>query len=328
MWRELFTIPVLGLPVYGYGLMLVLGVWIGAEVAKHIANRLGLNGDHFVTMCIVALVSGVVGARLSHVLENLDVYTDSSRSVAENLRAAVNITSGGLTFYGGFIFATGVILIYTRIKGIPMLRGIDVIAPCLMLGLMFGRVGCLLNGCCWGQICDREAVPWAITFPYGSPPFEEHYQDGDLDEGSIPAELFRTVPNENGMLVQTLIDPKDVAKDERLSELAAETRSLPVHPTQLYSSLNGFLLFGLSLAYLTLLPAPGRVAALVLMSYAPARFTIELLRVNTPLAGDLTYSMWVSIFVFTAGLVLFFAAGRIAARTESISPAASSTTSS
>ncbi len=319
MFRELFTIPLLNLPVYGYGLMLVLGVWASAELSKYLANRLGMNGDDFVTLCLVALVSGVVGARVSHILENLGTYTDPGRSAWDNFTAAINITSGGLTFYGGFIMATFVAIGFGKLKGIPIRLGMDVIAPCLMFGLAFGRIGCLLNGCCWGQVCDRDEVPWAITFPYASPPYQEHFEDGDLPigEDGVPQDLIRFIETKQGDIVPVLADEKTVAADERLTALAGTTRSLPVHPTQLYSVLNALLLSGLCLTYLTTRPAPGRVFGLMLMTYGPARFVIESLRVNTRLAGDLTYSMWVSVIVTTAGVLLFALAGRMASKKAS-----------
>jgi len=182
--QELFRIPGLDLPVYGYGLMLVLGVWTAIEIGRRLAERVGVNGDHFVTMGLLALAAGVVGARLSHALENLDLYTRSDRSVWANLLAAVNIRGGGLTFYGGFLLATPTLIGYALWRKIPIRLGMDIVAPCLMIGLAFGRVGCLLNGCCWGQACD---LPWAVQFPYGSPPYVGAFEDGDL-------KVFEDVP--------------------------------------------------------------------------------------------------------------------------------------
>lgn len=96
-------------------------------------------------------MSGVAGARLSHVLENWSVYTDPHRTVLQNLWDAVNIRSGGLTFYGGFLLATPCTILYGIIKKVPIKTGMDIVAPCLMIGLGFGRIGCFLNGCCYGR---------------------------------------------------------------------------------------------------------------------------------------------------------------------------------
>jgi phosphatidylglycerol:prolipoprotein diacylglycerol transferase len=311
--RELFRIPILDLPVFGYGLMLVLGVWTAVELARYLANRFELKGDDFVTLGIIAMVSGVVGARISHVLENLDVYTSDQRSAWDNFIAAINISSGGLTFYGGFIVATAFAIAFGKLKKIPIRRGMDIVAPCLMLGLAFGRVGCLLNGCCWGQTCEPQQVAWSITFPYDSPPYDYHVDEGLVQ---VPDELVQLVPGqEPGELIRRPMSTDTLREQpEAIQDLAAAQQSLPVHPTQLYSVLNALLIMGLCLAFLAMLPAPGKVFALMLLCYGPGRFALEMLRVNTRLAGDLTYSMWVSIGVTTCGLLLYIVFGRLAAR--------------
>src|SRR5947207_11229188 len=99
----LFRIPGLGLPIYSYGVMLVIGFLLCLELAKFLARRVGIDPELFVNAGMIALVAGVIGARLSHVLENIHQYTDPHRTVWENFFDAVNIRSGGLTFYGGFI---------------------------------------------------------------------------------------------------------------------------------------------------------------------------------------------------------------------------------
>jgi phosphatidylglycerol:prolipoprotein diacylglycerol transferase len=161
----LFNIPGIDLPIYSYGLMLVIGFLVATELAKYLARRENLNADHFVNAALLALLAGVAGSRLSHVLENIGQYTDPSRSIWANFIDAVNIRSGGLTFYGGLLLATPVLIGYAVKKKIPLLAGMDIIAPCIMVGLAFGRVGCFLNGCCGGAACD---LPWAVTFPEAS----------------------------------------------------------------------------------------------------------------------------------------------------------------
>ncbi|MGI8966975.1 MAG: prolipoprotein diacylglyceryl transferase, partial [Limisphaerales bacterium] len=69
-----------------------------------------------------------------------------------------------LVFYGGFIGACLATIIYTQRKKIPIWKFADVLTPSLSLGHFFGRIGCLMTGCCFGKQCD---LPWAITFPPG-----------------------------------------------------------------------------------------------------------------------------------------------------------------
>lgn len=314
MLQELFRIPGLDWPVYGYGLMLVLGVYAAIELGRYLANRIGLDGDRFVTMGLLALAAGVFGARLSHVLENLGDYTNPERSVWQNLRAAANLSSGGLTFYGGFMAAVPVIWLYLRWRKLPVRLSGDIVAPCLMLGLAFGRVGCLLNGCCWGQVCDPDQVPWAITFPYDSPPYNEQYSKFQLEPPPSPlwVENSYLFNSETGETIPELKSKKEISGDAALSQLARRSRSLPVHPAQIYCILTALLIMAICLAYLGLRRSTGQVFALMLILYGIGRFTVETLRVEpvVKLFGwnpGFSYSMWVSILAFAAGVGLWLA---------------------
>ena len=311
MLQELFRIPGLNLPVYGYGLMLVLGVFAAVELGRHLANRSGLNGDHFATIGLLALVSGVAGARISHVLENLQDYTRGDVSVWQNLVHMANLSEGGLTFYGGFLLATPTLLLYAKWRKMPLRQGMDLIAPCLMIGLAFGRIGCLLNGCCWGQAVDPARVPWAVTFPYDSPPYQEQFHEGRI---TVPAPLLEQKETKDGRVVDVLRDRQEVAATPALVPLATGSRSLAVHPAQVYSSLNALLICGVCLAFLTVRHSAGQVFALMLLLYSVGRFTLETLRIEPAvplfdlpgtLAWNLSFSMWTAFFTFAAGAALW-----------------------
>src|SRR5438309_12061956 len=108
MQQILFHLPqwlpwIGGMPIYGYGVMLVTGFFACLQLAKFLARRSGIDPEVFVNAGLIALVTGVIGSRLSHVLENLPQYTDAHRTAWENFKDAANIRSGGLTFYGGLI---------------------------------------------------------------------------------------------------------------------------------------------------------------------------------------------------------------------------------
>src|SRR3954464_4315746 len=167
MHQVLFHIPGLGWPIYGYGVMLMIGFLLALELAKFLARRAGLDPELFVNCGLIALVAGVVGARLSHVIENWDVYTNPARSFGANLFDAVNIRSGGLTFYGGLLLAFPLTIAYGIYKRVPIRLGMDIIAPTIMVGLALGRVGCFLNGCCHGAACDPNFIG-AVRYPFGS----------------------------------------------------------------------------------------------------------------------------------------------------------------
>lgn len=154
------------LRVYGYGLMLVSGFLCGIWLARWRAKRAGENPDNMTQCSILALVGGVAGARAAFVIENWD--TEFARS--ENTLAEImNITSGGLIYYGGVLLAIVLVVAYLRFKRLGIRRYLDILAASMMIGLAFGRVGCLLNGCCYGARCSED-WPLAIKFPMYSKP--------------------------------------------------------------------------------------------------------------------------------------------------------------
>src|SRR5947199_8456136 len=99
MHPELFRLPIVHWPIYGYGVMLVIGFLLALELAKYLARRAGLDPELFVNAGLIALVAGIVGARLSHVLENWPTYTDAIRSYRANFWVEVHILRGGLESY-------------------------------------------------------------------------------------------------------------------------------------------------------------------------------------------------------------------------------------
>jgi phosphatidylglycerol:prolipoprotein diacylglycerol transferase len=72
------------------------------------------------------------------------------------------IQRGGLVYYGGLVGASLACIIFARVKNIPLWKLADTLTPSVALGSMFGRIGCLMNGCCFGRACE---MPWAIRFP-------------------------------------------------------------------------------------------------------------------------------------------------------------------
>lgn len=307
MWQDLlriplpFSLPVIGdeLVIHGFGLMLVIGFLCALELARYLSRKCRIDPELFGNAALIGLVSGIVGARLSHVLENWGEYSRADLSFGENFRNAINITSGGLTYYGGFLLAFITLVGYALWKKIPVRTGMDIIAPCLMVGLAFGRIGCFLNGCCFGAVC---AVPWAMSFPYGSPPYMEHVGEGKL---SVPPQLLRL----DAAGVPVPIDPARLRTPELkpLQPLAAVQRSLRIHPAQLYSAITAFALAALLVSHFTLQHPPGRTFALMMMLEGAARFSLELVRVEPPVIGPLSISMVISLGLIVLGIILWFA---------------------
>ncbi len=328
MYQELlrFHIPFLNgtHPIYGYGVMLVLGFLLSTQLAKYLARRhlpktvKGDPGDLFVNAALIGLVAGILGARLSHVLENIHDFTRSDRSAWDNFFSMIDLSSGGLTYYGGFLLAFPILVWYALRKKIPLRLGMDIIAPSLMVALGFGRIGCFLNGCCYGATCDANAW-YAVQFPYGSPPVQEELRDipvklsPDVKEKILPPDARRELVRDG-----EFVDAYTARHDADLKKFVAEVKSLPLHPAQLYSAFNAFLLAGLLTAYFTIPHATGRVFALMMIFEGATRFLLEMLRAEPAVTWlrwapypfkDYSLSMILGLLLVAMGITLWFAFG-------------------
>jgi len=149
--------------IYGYGLMLVLGFLSGIWLAHWRAKRMGENHETVTVVGILALVGGIIGARLAFILQNWSQFKN------KGLASTLDVTSGGLIYYGGVLLGTLMVVCYLWRKRIAVRRYLDIVAVSLMVGLAFGRAGCFLNGCCYGGRCDAH-WPLATQFPMYSKP--------------------------------------------------------------------------------------------------------------------------------------------------------------
>src|SRR5215831_7123800 len=138
-----------------YGVMLAVAFLVGTWIATREARLLRLDEDKLVTVILIALVSGVLGARLLYVLEHVDEFRREWGSVFA-------LWQGGLTLYGGVVAGALGGLLTARRLGLPMWVAADALTPSVALGTMFGRVGCFLNGCCYGR---PTHMPWGVVFP-------------------------------------------------------------------------------------------------------------------------------------------------------------------
>jgi phosphatidylglycerol:prolipoprotein diacylglycerol transferase len=307
MRQVLFRLHLFGhiIPVYGYGLMLVVAFLACVMTARYLAVRKGMNPEHFVDATLIAVATGLIGARLCSVLENLHEYTRTDRTIGQNLLGIFNTREGGLTFYGGFLLATPCVIAYGLFRRAKILVGMDIVAPLVMIGLGFGRIGCFLNGCCYGAPCS---LPWAVRFPYYSNAYIDQTLSGKL---IVPTDL-------QNMGTPLNPDLPSFAGNPRLAALAASSSALPVHPTELYSSFTGFLLAALLITYLGLPHIDGRVFALMLMLEGISRYLLEMIRVEpsvltVPWRGQtygLSISMILGLVVFIGGIVMWNLLGR------------------
>ncbi|GHT24187.1 prolipoprotein diacylglyceryl transferase [Planctomycetales bacterium] len=162
--------PEHGIPIRGYGFCLLLAIFSALLLVVYLGKEHAIKAETIYSLCLWAVVSGILGARIFYVTEYWQemLRFDAAGNLlwGDSLFSLVNIANGGLTVYGSVIGGIVGSLIFIRRNELPMLPMLDIMAPAFMLGIAIGRIGCLLNGCCFGGVCD---LPWAVTFPAGSP---------------------------------------------------------------------------------------------------------------------------------------------------------------
>ncbi|GAB6166992.1 prolipoprotein diacylglyceryl transferase [Thermostilla marina] len=348
-----------GLPIRGYGTMLLLAVLSSVGLAMYRAKRWGIDPDAIFELALWGIVPGIVGARAFHVIEYWSVdYAPILREqgLVPAVLAVINVPKGGLVVYGSLIGGIGGIAYYIFRRRLPLLPVLDLIAPSLVLGLAIGRIGCFLNGCCFGGACE---LPWAVRFPPESPAFVHQVENGLLPiQGMMlrpdpkrtdglpvisavvpdsPAEKAGVKPGEHPVEINgvRLADPRlDVApivvaihslgysstpaKTIRIVTVEGNTyrwaghtavpdHSRPIHPTQLYSSINAFLLFFFLLAYEPFRKRDGELFAVLMTLYPITRFVLEIIRTDEPgIVAGLSISQTVSVLILCGVTCLWF----------------------
>ncbi len=379
MYPTLFKIPFL--PdwlgdIKSYGVLMMIAFLSGIWLACRRAYRSQADPDIILNMGFIALIGGVIGARAMFVLHYWDTkFANHADTFFGMIWAACDIRAGGLEFWGGPLLVIPALAIYLRFVAKVSVRWYyDIAIPSLAWGLALTRIGCFLNGCCWGAICvdthdpagQRAALPWAVRFPYASPAMNQQYQFGQL---TLPKELISVAQSglsapvsgqsiaalakdggkayaglrgalaaarerynkakaggaDAGTLgeLQTEVEVAKKALNqhfqtvgraaaqcskydlspEQLAELARHNRSKPVHPAQLYATINGLLICWVLSTLFYYRKRHGIVVGWFLILYSGSRILLELIRQDNPLdVGGLTISQALSLGTLAIGV--------------------------
>jgi phosphatidylglycerol:prolipoprotein diacylglycerol transferase len=149
------------LSIHWYGVLVALAFLAGLWTASRRGLRDGIAAEKIVDLGPWLIVGAILGARTLYVVS---YWRESfeGKPVAEIFM----VWKGGLVYYGGLVGSSIACILYTRLKKLPLWKVADILSPSIALGYVFGRMGCLLNGCCYGRACD---LPWAIRFPADNP---------------------------------------------------------------------------------------------------------------------------------------------------------------
>jgi len=192
-WRSQYGPSV---PVFGYGFMLFCAFLASGSLASWRARREGLGGELVWDLAVWLFVCGIIGARIFYVVQKHQLVYGGAEAWWDYVVETVNLREGGLVFYGSVVGGLVGFLVFCRRRGLHPLRLSDLVVPSIFVGLALGRVGCFLNGCCFGDVCW---LPWAVRFPLGSIPDMALVQRGWLLPDSTftlplhPTQLYSVV---------------------------------------------------------------------------------------------------------------------------------------
>ena len=286
----------------------------------------------FFSLATWGVVSGIVGARLFYVIQHWD--TLDGETLSDRLYSSLQFTEGGLVVYGGVIAGLIAISYWAYSFKVSLLKVADAVTPAFFLGLAFGRIGCLLNGCCYGGLCDSH-LP-SISFPSGSAVYSDQLLNGRLvglvinDERAISVDKNSWADKNNIQPGQTItqIEPRQVSGPTPDNPLAhpeldllmkvdgktmrahpLPSRSLGVHPSQIYASFGGLLLFLWTASLSNLLKRQGLIFASGLMAYGVVRILEEYIRVDEAgqFGTELSISQWISLGAILGGVLIVVA---------------------
>lgn len=130
--------------IYSYGVMLVFAFMVGAALSALHARKENINPDTIFNLCFIVFVSGIIGARIFYVVGHIGDYISNPLEV-------IMFQHGGLSWFGGLIMSLVSGALYLKNKNLSVYRVLDLIAPFAALAQAIGRIGCLLNGCCFGK---------------------------------------------------------------------------------------------------------------------------------------------------------------------------------
>jgi phosphatidylglycerol:prolipoprotein diacylglycerol transferase len=312
MYPELFEIPFIDLSVKSYGFMMVVGFLAAVTVIRRLSAKITPDPQMITNAALYSLIGGVIGARIFFVIHYWDEF-------AERPIEIFYIWQGGLELLGGVVLAIAVIVFYLIYHKLPVRKYLDILAIGLMLALVFGRIGCFLNGCCYGKPTD---LPWGVRFPYHSFAYlsqcrPDPQRDRPEPQLELPEEYFG-YEDEKGDFYTGLKPWSYLTAEQKIQVTRGEYRCLAVHPTQLYSSAIAALCCLILYLFWRRsrkaehsagpggpLTQPGSVFALMLVFYGISRFSIEFLRDDNPYEfAALTISQLLGLGMILLGIAL------------------------
>ena len=150
------------LHIYSYGVMLFISFVCGIAIVEHRAKKFGVDSKKVTDLALWVLLAVVLGSRLFYVAFHWSEFSNDLVGIIAFWRGGL----AGLMFYGGFLGGIIAGVLFVRLNKLPVRWLVDAVAPAIMLGEGFTRIGCFLNGCCFGA---PTGSPFGLVFPPESP---------------------------------------------------------------------------------------------------------------------------------------------------------------
>lgn len=271
--------------VNSFGLMLGIAFLAGNYILAREFRLKKLNPDFAGSVTIVALIFGLLGAKLLHVIEHMVEYWGTP-----NLDIADQLFSfSGLTWYGGFVLGMAALYVYIRSKKIPYLSFLDSLGIALILAYGIGRVGCHLAGD--GDYGIPTTLPWGTI-----------YAEGTAKPSRMLREYFDRNPETRQAWAYDSLRAIPGGTDSRGNPITRFDVVTPCHPTPIYELLLGIAGFVVLLNLRTRGFPDGKLFAIYLMLASAFRFSVEFLRLQPKIVLGLSEAQLISIVLFVFGL--------------------------
>ncbi len=208
MHPVLFRIPGVDWPLHTYGVLIVTGFLLAMYVAHREARRQGRYADEVLDFAFWALLGGMIGARVVFIIVNWHEYFVDhpiDHVFGIPIPSVLVIWKGGLVFYGAALGGFAAFMWYTNkhgIRGVDKLFLADILVVGVPLAHVFGRLGCVSAGCCWGDLAGHldaaghvvQTFPLGIRFPEGALAYQSLIGSVDPDVASWMREHHSTLP--------------------------------------------------------------------------------------------------------------------------------------
>ena len=185
MYPVLFRIG--ALEIRAYGLMLALSFLIGIYMSARRAKSRGIDPNQIMDLSVILIISAILGSRLLYVLFHLDEFRGHWLDTINPFQSNGQIGIAGLTVLGGVILCFISAIIYLKAKKLSFYKFADVLMPAVGFGIFLTRIGCFLNGCCFGLPCEGGGH-FCVVFPYNSAAGSQFH-----DVPLIPTQLYSSL---------------------------------------------------------------------------------------------------------------------------------------